>query len=203
MKIIITEAQHKRLFEEDDLETSINKIKGLIDSGGDANIELAFSMASMFGEEVENEVLLYWINKFAEPYDTNFIFKKEYLETIRELNMTHNQLSFLPDSIGKLVNLEILYLGANQLSSLPDSIGNMTNLKRLDLTNNQLTSLPESIGRLTNLEELYLTGNQLTSLPDWIGRLTNLKVLNLSNNQLSEEEKSRIKQLLPKTTIHF
>ena len=179
MKIIITENQYKRLFEEkDDLATSIRKIKELIDSGSGANMNLAFVMASMFGEDVQNEVLIDWINKFAEPYSTDFIFKKEYIGIIRELNMTHNQLSFLPDSIGKLVNLEILYLGDNQLSSLPDSIGKLTNLKRLDLSGNQLTSLPDSIDKLNKLEELYLNGNKI-----------------------SKEEIKKIQSLLPKTEI--
>ena len=147
--------------QQQEINPSINKIKGLIDSGGDANIELAFLMAAMFGEEVENEVLLYWINNLTGESYTD-------LTTLKVLNLSYNQLTSLPDSISRLTNLRWLYLSYNQL-----------------------TSLPESIGRLTNLRWLHLSDNQLTSLPDWIGRLTNLEDLDLSNNQLSEEEKNK------------
>ena len=73
-----------------------------------------------------------------------------------------------------------MYLGYNQLKSLPDSIGNLTNLKYLNLSKNQLKDLPESIGKLKKLQRLHLYGNQL-----------------------SDEEKARIKKLLPDTDIYF
>ena len=39
-------------------------------------------------------------------------------------------------------------LSSNQLTSLPESIGELSNLEYLDLSSNQLTSLPESICNL-------------------------------------------------------
>jgi len=79
-----------------------------------------------------------------------------------------------------------LDLSGNQLTSLPESIGQLTDLTYLDLSGNQLTSLPESIGRLTNLTHLDLSGNQLTSLPlAQIEKLINLHRLNLSDTPLS------------------
>ena len=182
--------------QQQEINPSIKKIKWLIDSGGDANIELAFSMASMFGEEVENDILLYWINHLTGESYTD-------LTTLKELYLFDNQLTSLPESIGNMTNLKELYLSVNQLTTLPESIVRLTNLEELSLSSNQLTTLPDSIGRLTNLENLYLRDNQLTSLPESIGRLTNLENLSLERNQLSEEEVRRIKQLLPKTDISF
>jgi Leucine-rich repeat (LRR) protein len=105
-------------------------------------------------------------------------------KSIEQLTIT-NQLTFLPDSIGNLINLQELDLYENQLTFLPDSIGNLINLRKLSLWGNELTFLPNSIKNLTKLQELDLFKNQLTFLPDSIGNLTNLQNLNLVHNQLT------------------
>jgi len=108
------------------------------------------------------------------------------LSNIQNLNVKFcKSLKSLPESIGNLTSLKKLNLGVNQLSSLPDSIGNLTSLIELYLRYNKLTSLPESIGNLNSLERLYIDYNELTSLPERIGNLTSLKKLNLGDNKLS------------------
>ena len=49
-----------------------------------------------------------------------------------------------------------LDLSDNQLTSLPERIGDLAQLKKLDLGNNQLTSLPERIGDLAQLKGFIL-----------------------------------------------
>ena len=107
------------------------------------------------------------------------------LKNLQKLWLDRNQLTRLPTEIGNLCNLKELYLSNNQLISLPPEIGKMQNLKNLDLSNNQLTSLPSEIGKMGNLQVLWLTGNQLTNLPSAIGNLENLHKFSLSYNQLS------------------
>ena len=100
------------------------------------------------------------------------------------LNLSYNQLKELPPDIGKLTNLTHLYISGNQLKELPPDIGKLTNLTHLYISRNQLKELPPDIGKLTYLEHLWLDSNQLKELPPDIGKLTNLVTLNLSNNQL-------------------
>jgi len=100
------------------------------------------------------------------------------------LDLSFNRLSFLPDSIGQLTRLELLDLSSNRLSSLPESIGSLINLRTLILRWNRLSSLPESIGSLINLRTLILRWNILTSLPNSIGELINLEHLNISDNKI-------------------
>ena len=125
------------------------------------------------------------------------------LINLTELRAECIHLTRLPNNIRNLANLTKLYLDSNQLTELSESIGNLTNLICLDLKKNQLTSLPESIGNLTNLKSLNLAENQLTSLPKSIGNLTILRFLYLKNNPISEEEKEKIKNLLPNCEIIY
>ncbi len=125
------------------------------------------------------------------------------LTNLQSLDLDSNQLTDLPEAIGKLNALQGLYLRSNQLTDLPESIGKLTNLQELNLWRNYLTALPEAIGELTALQSLSLSGNQLTTLPEKIAKLMNLQELYLQNYKFTEEEKDRIKSLLPNCNIHF
>ena len=63
-----------------------------------------------------------------------------------------------------------LYVGNNELSHLPNTIGKLTSLKILDLKSNHLTTLPETIGDLSMLTDLYVGDNHLSHLPitNWV-----------------------------------
>ena len=102
-----------------------------------------------------------------------------------ELDLSSLKLRELPESIGRLTQLQRLRLYNNQLTALPGSLGRLTHLLELNLQENQLTALPESIGRLTQLRSLWLHDNQLTALPESIGWLTQLQRLLLHGNQLT------------------
>jgi Leucine-rich repeat (LRR) protein len=56
----------------------------------------------------------------------------------------------IPDSLGKLVNLQYLNISHNQLSgSIPNSLGNLVKLQSLVLGYEQLSgSIPDSLGNL-------------------------------------------------------
>lgn len=87
-------------------------------------------------------------------------------------------------SLGQLVKLESLNASWNNVTALPSSITRLVQLKYLDISNNQsLTSLPESFTQLAQLESLDISNNKkLTSIPKTIGQLTQLEVLDISNN---------------------
>ena len=113
------------------------------------------------------------------------------------LNLSVKGLTALPESLGRLTQLQVLSLGGNRLTVLPESVGWLTQLQKLRLENNQLTVLPEWLGRLTQLRELNIQSNELTALPEWLGRLTQLQKLCVGKNQLTALPKSigRLTQL--------
>jgi Leucine-rich repeat (LRR) protein len=80
----------------------------------------------------------------------------DYLFVVALALPAHGLNGTLPESIGYLAQLEVLYLAFNLLHGpLPESIGSLTNLKVLNITENFWTgALPNSIGNLVNLEVL-------------------------------------------------
>jgi Leucine-rich repeat (LRR) protein len=86
--------------------------------------------------------------------------------TIKGLNLSHNNISLLPDGVSLLTRLSYLFLENNLLCLLPYSMGQLTGLKELNLQDNFLTILPSSLGLCTQLSSLNLHGNPLTMFPD-------------------------------------
>ncbi|XP_069695876.1 leucine-rich repeat-containing protein 58 isoform X2 [Periplaneta americana] len=75
--------------------------------------------------------------------------------------MGGNRLVEVPDSVGKLQQLQALNLSDNMLESLPAAIANLKNLKSLLLHKNMLRTLPTEIIALKCLAELSLRDNPL------------------------------------------
>ncbi|KAL4638936.1 hypothetical protein ACB092_03G181800 [Castanea dentata] len=103
---------------------------------------------------------------------------------VERVELCGRQLRFLPEAFGMLHGLLVLNLSHNQLEVLPDSISGLQKLEELDISSNLLVSLPGSIGLLLNLRVLNVSGNKLSSLPDSIARCSSLVELDASFNNL-------------------
>ncbi|KAL2631630.1 hypothetical protein R1flu_016316 [Riccia fluitans] len=106
------------------------------------------------------------------------------LVNLTSLDLSGNQLQALPESIGLLANLTNLDVEANLLKSLPESLGLLTNLQKLNIEKNSIEELPWTIGKCTSLVELRADFNQLKALPEALGQLKSLKVLSVHLNCL-------------------
>lgn len=111
---------------------------------------------------------------------TSFPMVITKLKTLDEISLSSNELTYVTPEIGKLSNLRILIMNFNKIEELPKEIVNLRELLYLEIGNNQLTTLPEEIKNLTKLQELHIGGNKL-----------------------SEDEKVRIRKLLPNCVVHF
>ena len=79
-----------------------------------------------------------------------------------KLDLSHNLLYKLPESIGSLLSLTHLFLNDNYLSSLqPIIIRRLVNLQELDLRNNKLKNFSLDITELSCLRKLSVQGNPL------------------------------------------
>ena len=79
---------------------------------------------------------------------------------------SNNRLAALPESIGKLGNLQDLDCSLNRLSALPASMGQMKRLKRINACHNQLAagSIPAALLRDTAVDTLRIEGNPISGL---------------------------------------
>lgn len=123
------------------------------------------------------------------------------LTNLQDLMIYSNKITQLPPEIGKLKNLQTLWIMC-KLTALPPEIGNLINLNYLNLELNKLESLPPEIGNLSKLETLFLMFNRLKSLPSEIGNLKNLTGINLCGNKLSSVPSS-IKNLINLTYLNL
>ena len=109
---------------------------------------------------------------------------------LKILALDGNKLSSIGRGIGKMKELEKLYLRGNNLTSLPEGVPGVGNssLTVLSLSSNQLTSVPMSLVACATLKDLYLNGNQIEELPEWLAKnLVGLRKLNLAHNSIKIE----------------
>ena len=127
-------------------------------------------------------------------------------DTLEILNLTGNRLSSLPEDLGRLRRLRILFCSENEFTHLPAVLGQCPNLSMvgfksnrighvgddaipealrwLILTDNRITRLPSAIGRCLRLQKLMLAGNLLEELPSEMAACESLELLRLAANRL-------------------
>ena len=120
------------------------------------------------------------IEKLKDKINILRKFSAEEIYSFTRLDLARKNIEIIPPEIGKLINLRILYLG-----------------------NNQIRIIPLEIGNLINLEIFALNDNSITSLPFEISKLIDLVSLSLKSNPINENEKAKIKSLLPNTNIYY
>ncbi|KNC97738.1 uncharacterized protein SPPG_06740 [Spizellomyces punctatus DAOM BR117] len=87
------------------------------------------------------------------------------------------------DKLGQLTRLN---LSNNQLSYVPESICDIDTLLSLSLSDNKITEIPESMAKLTRLQFFGISNNQLSSVNDIFSKLPALKGISLAGNPFSD-----------------
>eukprot|EP00058_Branchiostoma_floridae_P020994 XP_002606484.1 hypothetical protein BRAFLDRAFT_126447 [Branchiostoma floridae] len=120
------------------------------------------------------------IQSLPDNFFTSFL-------SIRQANLSSNQLQGLPLGIGSCQNLESLSVNHNSITNLPTDFHNCgSSLLVLKISGNPMDSLPTPLANFGQLEELQAASMQLRQLPDDIKGLKKLKILNVSSNPLNE-----------------
>lgn len=88
------------------------------------------------------------------------------VRTLEKLDLSENKINSIEDDafVG-LENLEELDLSFNELTYLPSSVGKLTKLKKLNLSGNKIGSLPKEFENLISLESLGLDNNPIGRAP--------------------------------------
>lgn len=139
-------------------------------------------------------ILLFFRNlKEVDLSGNNLEFLPDEFATLSSLNilkLSHNNLQTVPDTIDQIAGLEEVYLDHNQISLLPVNFFKLSSLSCCDLSNNNLRDLPETkdkrpgLSSLKALKSLHLQNNSLSELPSDIGELGALRILDCSKNSI-------------------
>ncbi|XP_014785659.1 uncharacterized protein LOC106880302 isoform X1 [Octopus bimaculoides] len=98
------------------------------------------------------------------------------------LDLSHNNLYFLPDTMGLFLHLEILILHHNYLKQIPHSMVQLDKLSKLDLSNNMLITLPKSLGEMKSLQKLNISHNKIRELPLSLIECSSLRLILACDN---------------------
>ncbi|XP_068718826.1 uncharacterized protein [Montipora capricornis] len=93
------------------------------------------------------------------------------------IDVSHNLLTKLPESIGYLFHLKTLLLNNNMLQELPNTFSLLARLEKVDLSHNQLKCLPQSMGMMESLQSVNVSYNELDGLPLTLGQSKTLKLI--------------------------
>ncbi|KDO25226.1 hypothetical protein SPRG_09475 [Saprolegnia parasitica CBS 223.65] len=113
----------------------------------------------------------------------NFVY---HLGLVQKLDVSQNQLTALPETIGEMTELRILNVRSNKLTALPDTISKLARLEILDISGNRLSHLNlPTLCDLIALHVLYAADNTIELLPQHFGDLPALQVLDIVGNPIS------------------
>ncbi|XP_067941065.1 malignant fibrous histiocytoma-amplified sequence 1 homolog [Watersipora subatra] len=108
------------------------------------------------------------------------------LTSLEELDLSYNQINWLPDRLDTMESLRKLILSGNHLREVPENITALSSLEELDLSDNQISQLPEKLSTMRSLRRLLLSGNLFRDVPDFITAMSSLEELNLSVCQIRQ-----------------
>ena len=114
------------------------------------------------------------------------------------LNLSHNKISAIPQSIFGFIHLRLLDLSYNSLEDIPQTLSCLRELRKLDLSHNKISKVPSNINLLKKLDKLNVSHNNIEHLPLSLGNISSLQVLLATDNplQLEFEEDISSGQLL-------
>jgi Leucine-rich repeat (LRR) protein len=115
---------------------------------------------------------------------------------IHENRVTHlmiqeKNISILPESIGDMEKIEILNISHNSITDLPQSLGNLWRTPLVEwgsfnLSNNTISTLPSSLEETRYLLAIDFSHNQFSEFPSVITQLDSLQRVTMNNNTVSE-----------------
>jgi len=116
----------------------------------------------------------------------NILIELENLKHLTTIVIIDSKLSYIPDALGNMKQLENLNLSSNRIEgSIPNFIGNMESLNILNLSGNKLTgSIPSDLKNLKKLTYLNLSNNNLEGyIPLDLLEMSSITELYLQNNK--------------------
>lgn len=121
----------------------------------------------------------------------------DQVQYLKELDLTGNRLTEVPNALQKLKKLQSLHIGSNRISNaLSEAWSKLVHLEMLDLHNNTIESLEPFIFGETPLRILNLKHNRIATIEnDTFSGYKLLRHLKLSSNRISIVEPGSFEDL--------
>lgn len=113
---------------------------------------------------------------------------------LMEIDVSHNNLTSLPQWISGCSDLTTIRASNNRLTSLPDHLfcSELSSLSKLHLAHNKIPNIPSMPRLRAPLKELLLHDNCIHTLPEnFFSVCDRLCILNLSNNRINRLPQTR------------
>jgi len=105
---------------------------------------------------------------------------------LRELCLSHNKITTLPDCFEKCTYLHKMNFSFNQLDDLPKTMCNCRRVSEVNLSCNKYVSIPKTLMAFGSIKMLIVSGNRLTNLPKECAAFFFIRKLDLSNNHMTQ-----------------
>lgn len=104
---------------------------------------------------------------------------------LRKLNLAFNQMEEFPACICKCTAIQSLLIGYNKINDIPKEISALKDLSELNAPGNSFTQFPKSVIAIPSIKQIILSNNSISSIPSEITSIKTLKTLDLSSNNIS------------------
>ncbi|EDW84570.1 uncharacterized protein Dwil_GK13066 [Drosophila willistoni] len=124
------------------------------------------------------------------------VFEIARSENVNVVDFARNKLGTLPNGLQYMRDLvKELVLSHNLISFVPQFISQFTRITFLNLSNNLLKELPKEFGVLNTLRELNIANNRFDCIPSCLYELQRLEILVASENHIKELNVSGLKAM--------
>jgi len=115
------------------------------------------------------------------------------LKHLRNLNVSHNQLTSFPSFACQIATLDYLDLSHNMIDSLPSCLETMK-VVEMNLNNNKVQQLPASLAQCPRLKVLRVEQNELTisGIPEGLLMDSKVSLLAVEGNYFSMKDLEEI-----------
>mmetsp|Transcript_46779 Transcript_46779/g.68389 ORF Transcript_46779/g.68389 Transcript_46779/m.68389 type:complete len:167 (-) Transcript_46779:191-691(-) len=103
----------------------------------------------------------------------------EKLPQLRHLDLSNNNIAYLPSSVFDISSLQHLDLSENRMEEISPEVQKLQNLKVLKISANKIKQLPQEMSKNAKLEEVWAENNLIDVFPE---HLDHLSCLNLEGN---------------------
>jgi Leucine-rich repeat (LRR) protein len=129
------------------------------------------------------------------------------MQNLKKLNLRNTNISSIPKEIGDLNNIITLDLSENKdITKLPKQMTQLKALNQLGLGNLTQIDWEESfdiLSKLPNLRAIGLYGIKKQTMPKGFEKLQQVQTFWLTSNLFDNNEKERIRSLIPTAKIVF